>query len=90
MLNMDNDFFFYCMTLASYCCIPGLKFLFLFNRKLCCSTIKSLFTNEGKHGGEVTVEAVRLIADYVKAYNCQLHPDSVDVRPTPSKVLSLV
>ncbi|XP_047171543.1 nucleolar complex-associated protein 3 [Vigna umbellata] len=48
-------------------------------RKVCCSTIKSLFTNEGKHGGEVTVEAVRLIADYVKAYNCQLHPDSVDV-----------
>ncbi|CAJ1979347.1 unnamed protein product [Sphenostylis stenocarpa] len=48
-------------------------------RKVCCSTIKSLFTNEGKHGGEVTVDAVRLIADYVKAHNCQLHPDSVDV-----------
>ncbi|KAL9296725.1 hypothetical protein ACSQ67_022621 [Phaseolus vulgaris] len=48
-------------------------------RKLCCSTIKSLFTNEGKHGGEVTLEAVRLIADHVKAHNCQFHPDSVDV-----------
>ncbi|BFG37750.1 hypothetical protein CerSpe_240240 [Prunus speciosa] len=48
-------------------------------RKLCCSTIKSLFTNEGKHGGEATVEAVRLIADHVKAHNCQLHPDSVEV-----------
>ncbi|KAL9296701.1 hypothetical protein ACSQ67_022597 [Phaseolus vulgaris] len=47
--------------------------------KLCWSAVKSLFTNEGKYGGEVTVEAVRLIADYVKAYNCQLHPDSVDV-----------
>ncbi|KAH0986302.1 hypothetical protein GBA52_013479 [Prunus armeniaca] len=46
-------------------------------RKLCCSSIKSLFTNEGKHGGEATVEAVRLIADHVKAHNCQLHPDSV-------------
>ncbi|BBH01483.1 hypothetical protein Prudu_011762 [Prunus dulcis] len=34
-------------------------------RKLCCSSIKSLFTNEGKHGGEATVEAVRLIADHV-------------------------
>ncbi|KAK7312551.1 hypothetical protein VNO77_36490 [Canavalia gladiata] len=48
-------------------------------RKLCCSTIKSLFTNEGKHGGEATIEAVRLIADHVKAHNCQLHPDSLDV-----------
>lgn len=48
-------------------------------RKLCCSTVKSLFTNEGKHGGEATVEAVRLIADYVKARNCQLHPDSIEV-----------
>ncbi|CAL0303697.1 unnamed protein product [Lupinus luteus] len=48
-------------------------------RKLCCSTTKSLFTNEGKHGGEATVEAVRLIADHVKAYDCQMHPDSVEV-----------
>ncbi|KAK8490947.1 hypothetical protein V6N13_031781 [Hibiscus sabdariffa] len=48
-------------------------------RRLCCSTIKSLFTNEGKHGGEATVEAVRLIADHVKAHDCQLHPDSVEV-----------
>lgn len=50
----------------------------LLNRKLCCSTVKSLFTNEGKHGGEATVEAVRLIANYVKARNCQLHPDSIE------------
>lgn len=48
-------------------------------RKLCCATIKSLFTNEGKHGGEATVEAVRLIANHVKANNCQLHPDFVEV-----------
>ncbi|XP_054814559.1 nucleolar complex-associated protein 3 [Prosopis cineraria] len=48
-------------------------------RKLCCSTIKSLFANEGKHGGEATVEAVRLIADLVKAHNCQLHPESIEV-----------
>ncbi|PSR95581.1 Nucleolar complex protein [Actinidia chinensis var. chinensis] len=48
-------------------------------RKLCCATIKSLFTNEGKHGGEATVEAVQLIAEYVKAHDCQLHPDSVEV-----------
>ncbi|XP_065864961.1 nucleolar complex-associated protein 3 [Euphorbia lathyris] len=48
-------------------------------RKLCCASIKSLFINEGKHGGQATVEAVRLIADHVKAHNCQLHPDSIEV-----------
>ncbi|KAL5813268.1 hypothetical protein ACOSQ3_028218 [Xanthoceras sorbifolium] len=48
-------------------------------RKLCCSTIRSLFTNEGKHGGEATVEAVRLIAGHVKASHCQLHPDFIEV-----------
>ncbi|KAK1440112.1 hypothetical protein QVD17_05937 [Tagetes erecta] len=48
-------------------------------RKLCCNTIKSLFTNEGKHGGEVTVEAVKLIASLVKEHDCHLHPDSVEV-----------
>ncbi|KAL1205656.1 Nucleolar complex-associated protein 3 [Cardamine amara subsp. amara] len=48
-------------------------------RRLCCSTIGSLFSNEGKHGGELTVQAVRLIADHVKAHNCQLHPNSIEV-----------
>ncbi|XVE63201.1 hypothetical protein DITRI_Ditri07aG0000600 [Diplodiscus trichospermus] len=48
-------------------------------RRLCCATVKSLFTNEGKHGGAAAVEAVRLIADHVKARDCQLHPDSVEV-----------
>ncbi|EPS63176.1 hypothetical protein M569_11611, partial [Genlisea aurea] len=48
-------------------------------RKNCCSSIKSLFTNEGKHGGEATVEAVKLIAELVKTNDCQLHPDSVEV-----------
>nr|GEW56984.1 nucleolar complex protein 3 homolog [Tanacetum cinerariifolium] len=48
-------------------------------RKLCCDTIKSLFTNEGKHDGEVTVEAVQLIANLVKDHKCHLHPDSVEV-----------
>lgn len=48
-------------------------------RKLCCNTIKSIFANEGKHGGEVTVEAVQLIANLVKAHDCDLHPDSVEV-----------
>ncbi|KAA3490728.1 nucleolar complex protein 3-like protein [Gossypium australe] len=51
-------------------------------RRICCSTIKSLFTSEGKHGGEATVEAVRLIADHVKVHDCQLHPDSVEVLNT--------
>lgn len=49
------------------------------DRKLCCGTIKSLFTNEGKHGGEVTVEAVQMIANLVKTHDCQLHPDSIEV-----------
>ncbi|XP_010943335.1 nucleolar complex-associated protein 3 isoform X1 [Elaeis guineensis] len=48
-------------------------------RKLCCEAIRSLFINEGKHGGRATLEAVRLIADHVKFHNCQLHPDSMDV-----------
>ncbi|XP_042483089.1 nucleolar complex protein 3 homolog [Macadamia integrifolia] len=48
-------------------------------RKLCCGTIKSLFANEGKHGGEATVEAVQLIADHVKIHDCQMHPDSIEV-----------
>lgn len=51
----------------------------LIGRKLCCATIKSLFTNEGKHGGAATVEAVRLIANHVKVNDCQLHPDFVEV-----------
>jgi hypothetical protein len=55
-------------------------FVYYLDRKHCCATIKSLFTNEGKHGGEATVEAVRLIADHVKANNCQLHPDFVEVK----------
>lgn len=53
--------------------------ILLLNRKLCCPAIKSLFANEAKHGGEATVEAVQLIADLVKAQNCQLHADSVEV-----------
>ncbi|KAJ9562603.1 hypothetical protein OSB04_007763 [Centaurea solstitialis] len=48
-------------------------------RKVCCNTIKSLFTNEGKHGGEVTVESVQQIANLVKDHDCNLHPDSVEV-----------
>lgn len=48
-------------------------------RKLCCETLQSLFTNEGKHGGQVTIEAVRLISELVKAHDCYLHPDIVEV-----------
>ncbi|KAF5189934.1 Nucleolar complex protein 3-like protein [Thalictrum thalictroides] len=48
-------------------------------RKHCRSAIKSLFTDEGKHGGEATVEAVHLIADHVKIHDCQLPPDSIEV-----------
>ncbi|XP_074569211.1 nucleolar complex-associated protein 3 [Curcuma longa] len=48
-------------------------------RKLCCNATKSIFLNEGKHGGEATFEAVRLIASQVKIHECQLHPDSIEV-----------
>ncbi|CAM0873273.1 unnamed protein product [Alopecurus aequalis] len=48
-------------------------------RKLCCEAIRSLFRNEGKHRGEATIEAVRLIAAHVKLHDCQLHPDSIEV-----------
>lgn len=48
-------------------------------RKLCSTTVRSLFTNEGKHGGEATVEAVQLIADLVRIHDCQLHPDFIEV-----------
>lgn len=54
--------------------------LLLVHRKLCCAAVKSLFLNEGKHGGEATIEAVQMIADLVKAHNCQLQPDSIEVR----------
>lgn len=56
------------------------RILLFIDRKLCCATVKSLFTNDGKHGGEATVEAVQFIADHVKAHDCQLHPDSIEVR----------
>lgn len=48
-------------------------------RKLCSEAIRSLFRNEGKHRGEATVEAVRLISASVKLNDCQLHPDVVEV-----------
>ncbi|XP_047087045.1 nucleolar complex-associated protein 3-like [Lolium rigidum] len=48
-------------------------------RKLCGEAIRSLFRNEGKHRGEATIEAVRLIAAHVKLHDCQLHPDSIEV-----------
>lgn len=48
-------------------------------RRRCCEAIKSIFVNEGKHGGEATLEAVRLIADLVKIHECQLYPESLDV-----------
>uniref|UniRef100_A0A0D9VG24 Nucleolar complex protein 3 homolog n=1 Tax=Leersia perrieri TaxID=77586 RepID=A0A0D9VG24_9ORYZ len=41
--------------------------------------VRSLFVNEGKHRGEATIEAVRLIADHVKLNDCHLHPDSIGV-----------
>ncbi|RAL40660.1 hypothetical protein DM860_006730 [Cuscuta australis] len=48
-------------------------------RKLCCGAVKSLFTNEGKHGGDATVETVQKIENLVKDNDCQLHPDSIEV-----------
>jgi len=44
-----------------------------------CEALKSLFKNEGKHGGEATVEAVQLIAELVKIRHCRLHPSVLEV-----------
>lgn len=49
------------------------------NRRLSCAAIRSLFLSEGKHRGEATVEAVQLIADFVKRNHCRLHPDTIEV-----------
>ncbi|XP_021774492.1 nucleolar complex protein 3 homolog [Chenopodium quinoa] len=48
-------------------------------RKFCSTTIQSIFKNEGKHGGEATVETVQRIADLVRIHDCQLNPDSIEV-----------
>ncbi|KAG2324475.1 hypothetical protein Bca52824_007203 [Brassica carinata] len=42
--------------------VSGLPTLFQRLRimRLCCFTIRSLFSNEGKHGGELTVQACTL------------------------------
>lgn len=56
-----------------------LTLVYLLQRTLCVTSLKSLFADEGKHGGEMTVKAVRLIADLVKIHNCHLYPDSIEV-----------
>ncbi|CAA6658032.1 unnamed protein product [Spirodela intermedia] len=48
-------------------------------RKVCCDSVRTLFGNEGKHGGQATLDAVQLISNHVKVNDCQLHPDSVEV-----------
>lgn len=48
-------------------------------RNLSAAAVRSLFLNEGKHGGEATVEAVELIADFVKRHHCRLHPNTIEV-----------
>ncbi|XP_057818139.2 nucleolar complex-associated protein 3 isoform X2 [Cryptomeria japonica] len=49
------------------------------SRNLSATAVRSLFLNEGKHGGEATVEAVELIADFVKQHHCRLHPNTIEV-----------
>ncbi|EFJ11960.1 hypothetical protein SELMODRAFT_125068, partial [Selaginella moellendorffii] len=49
---------------------PAERYVTLASLALC-----SLFKNERKHGGEATVEAVQLIADYVKESDCNVQPD---------------
>lgn len=60
------------------------------HRKLCSTTIQSLFKNEGKHGGEATIESVQLIADLVKIRNCQLHPESIEVGVVSTYIACLI
>lgn len=44
-----------------------------------CEAVRTIFENEAKHGGHATLEAVQLIADFVKLKNCRAHPDVVKV-----------
>lgn len=48
-------------------------------RTMSCDTVRSLFRNEGKHRGAVTVEAVQMISDFVKENDCVLQPDTIEV-----------
>ncbi|KAI5067225.1 hypothetical protein GOP47_0017753 [Adiantum capillus-veneris] len=48
-------------------------------RKMSCHAVRSLFLNEGKHGGSATVEAVEMIADLVKSEKCIVRPDVIQV-----------
>lgn len=75
--SMHDGVAIYLISFSNPHCLYS--YLLLVHRKLCCATVKSLFLNEGKHGGEATVEAVQMIADLVKTHNCQLHPDSIEV-----------
>eukprot|EP01018_Ginkgo_biloba_P030125 Gb_30922 [translate_table: standard] len=49
------------------------------SRKLSCAAVRSIFLDEGKHGGEATLQAAQLIADFVKLHRCHLHPDTIEV-----------
>ena len=53
--------------------------LWFSDRKVCCNSLVTLFGNEGKHGGQATLDAVQLISNQVKEHDCQLHSDSVEV-----------
>ncbi|MCO5601786.1 hypothetical protein L7F22_055911 [Adiantum nelumboides] len=48
-------------------------------RKTSCDAVRSLFLNEGKHGGSALIEAVEMIADLVKTEKCVVRPDVIQV-----------
>eukprot|EP00250_Pteridium_aquilinum_P018457 c24095_g1_i1 orf=135-2744(+) len=48
-------------------------------RTMSCNAVRSLFQNEGKHGGSATVESVEMIADLIKTEKCVVRPDALEV-----------
>lgn len=49
---------------------------------LCCSAVRGVLSSagEGRHGGEATVEAAELVADFIRQRNCSTHPRVMEVR----------
>lgn len=47
--------------------------------RICCDSLVEVFSQESKHGGEATVEAVQLVADLVRERRCLLRPSVVEV-----------
>ncbi|KAJ4884729.1 hypothetical protein Rs2_34822 [Raphanus sativus] len=59
-------------------------------RRLCCSTIRSLFSNEGKHGGELTVQAVYMSIRFDEDIGKRDREDANERKETKREMLSKI